>query len=152
MAPQNYSSQFSKLSQFSHHEDDASLSSPSSRATYLPQVPHPHSWFFGILKEFSSSSPVIMSRGDQRERDRAKRQAKEAAKNKGSAREGTPQSRNMEDGAKLAAKIAAKKAQQQEAAPAAAAPVKPKKATAKKNDNLDDLLSAGLQGTKKRAK
>jgi hypothetical protein len=94
-----------------------------------------------------------MSRGDQRERDRQKRQAKEAAKNKGSAREGTPLQRNADDAAKLQAKIAAKAAKTTDEGDkgAAGAPVVRKK-VAKKSDTLDDLLSAGLTGTKKTRK
>mmetsp|Transcript_20340 Transcript_20340/g.38050 ORF Transcript_20340/g.38050 Transcript_20340/m.38050 type:complete len:95 (-) Transcript_20340:1510-1794(-) len=89
-----------------------------------------------------------MSRGDQRERDRAKRQAKEAAKNKGAQREGTPLQRNQNDAAKLQAKIAAKQAKAAEdaskSASSSSGPV-PRKKVAKKTDTLDDLLSAGLQ-------
>ena len=94
-----------------------------------------------------------MTRGDQRERDRAKRQAKEAAKNKGNSREGTPLQRNMEDAAKLQAKIAAKQAKQSDQDQQqgnAIAPVQPKKIAKKVDNSLDDLLSAGL--TKKRGK
>ena len=50
-----------------------------------------------------------MSRGNQREVDRAKRQAKDASKNQ-ATREGTPMQRNQDDAAKLQAKIAAKAA------------------------------------------
>jgi hypothetical protein len=96
-----------------------------------------------------------MSRGDQRERDRQKRQAKEAAKNKGSAREGTPLQRNENDAAKLQAKIAAKQAQKAEqdanAGNTTKAPVARKK-VAKKSDNLVDLLNAGLTSGKKTRK
>jgi len=91
-----------------------------------------------------------MSRGDQRERDRAKRQAKEAAKNKSTQREGTPLQRNDNDKAALQAKIEAKKARQEAEAVAASstkAPVARKK-VAKKEDNLDDLLNAGLSKKK----
>jgi hypothetical protein len=93
-----------------------------------------------------------MTRGDQRERDRAKRQAKEAAKNKGTQREGTPLQRNDADKAALEAKIAAKKAQKAaEAANAAATkePVVRKKVPKKNEENLDALLSAGLATVKK---
>mmetsp|Transcript_49270 Transcript_49270/g.73481 ORF Transcript_49270/g.73481 Transcript_49270/m.73481 type:complete len:100 (-) Transcript_49270:842-1141(-) len=95
-----------------------------------------------------------MSRGDQRERDRAKRQAKLAKEGKNNQREGTPLQRNADDKAALAAKVAAKKAKK-EAEEAAAAgaksgsgPVKPKKAGKKKDDGLD-LLDAGLAVKKK---
>jgi hypothetical protein len=97
-----------------------------------------------------------MSRGDQRDRDRQKRQAKEAAKNaNGSAREGTPLQRNENDAAKLQAKIAAKQAQKSEqdanAGNTTNAPV-PRKKVAKKSDNLDDLLHAGLASGRKTRK
>ncbi|KAG7341465.1 hypothetical protein IV203_023417 [Nitzschia inconspicua] len=94
-----------------------------------------------------------MSRGDQRERDRQKRQAKEAAKNKGSNREGTPLQRNQDDAAKLQAKIAAKAAKLAEAQSQDTnkGPVVRKK-VAKKTDTLDDLLSAGLPGGNKARK
>jgi hypothetical protein len=86
-----------------------------------------------------------MSRGDQRDRDRQKRQAKEAAKNKGSGREGTPLQRNADDAAKLQAKVAAKAAKQTEQNNGLSGntPVARTK-VAKKSDTLDDLLSAGL--------
>mmetsp|Transcript_492 Transcript_492/g.1610 ORF Transcript_492/g.1610 Transcript_492/m.1610 type:complete len:94 (+) Transcript_492:48-329(+) len=93
-----------------------------------------------------------MTRGDQRERDRAKRQAKEASKNKGAQREGTPLQRNDADKAALEAKIAAKKAQKAaEAANAAATkePVVRKKVPKKNDENLDALLNAGLATVKK---
>ena len=85
-----------------------------------------------------------MSRGDQRERDRAKRQANEAAKSKGAGREGTPLLRNENDKAALEAKVAAKKAQAAEAESGTptAAPVVRKKVP--KKEDLNDLLSAGL--------
>lgn len=96
-----------------------------------------------------------MSRGDQRDRDRQKRQAKEAAKNKGQQREGTPLQRNEDDKAKLQAKIAAKKAQKEAEAAAAAtttskAPVVRKKVPKKQDASLDDLLNAGLTKGKKK--
>lgn len=91
-----------------------------------------------------------MSRGNQREVDRAKRQAKELKK-KGSTREGTPLQRNEDDAAKLQAKIAAKaakEAQEQAAgtsnASGVAPVVVPKKVLKKETAALDDLLSAGL--------
>mmetsp|Transcript_26698 Transcript_26698/g.75757 ORF Transcript_26698/g.75757 Transcript_26698/m.75757 type:complete len:95 (-) Transcript_26698:217-501(-) len=86
-----------------------------------------------------------MTRGDQRERDRAKRQAKEAAKSKGAGREGTPLLRNENDKAALEAKVAAKKAQkaaEAESGTPTAAPVVRKKVP--KKEDLNDLLSAGL--------
>jgi hypothetical protein len=98
-----------------------------------------------------------MSRGDQRDRDRAKRQAKDAGKNT-VQREGQPAERNADDGVKLAAKVEAKKKKgAEEAAKAAAAGGAPvvvpkKKVAVKKQDNFDDLLSAGLSTAKKRAK
>ena len=92
-----------------------------------------------------------MTRGDQRERDRAKRQAKEASKNKGGGREGTPLIRNENDKAALEAKIAAKKAQKAAEGSAGtstkAADGRKKEVT--KDANLDDLLSAGLTKGKK---
>lgn len=95
-----------------------------------------------------------MSRGDQRERDRAKRQAKEAAKNGGNKREGTPAQRNLDDKAALLAKLEAKKAAKEAAVnqPEAKAPVKPKSKAKKQDDNLDDLLNAGLTKGKKSKK
>jgi hypothetical protein len=110
--------------------------------------------------QISATDPIVlpcglkMTRGDQRERDRAKRQAKEASKNKGNSREGTPLQRNQDDAAKLAAKVAAKQAKVAEEAAttgtSTGAPV-PKKKVDKKADNLDDLLLAGL-GTEKKNK
>mmetsp|Transcript_6577 Transcript_6577/g.18809 ORF Transcript_6577/g.18809 Transcript_6577/m.18809 type:complete len:97 (+) Transcript_6577:19-309(+) len=93
-----------------------------------------------------------MTRGDQRERDRAKRQAKEAAKNKGHGREGTPLQRNQDDKAALEAKIAAKKAakaKEAEQSGGTAAPVVRKKVPKKQDVALDDLLNAGLAKAKK---
>ena len=94
-----------------------------------------------------------MSRGNQRDTDRAKRQAKDAAKNKQNNREGTPAQRNAEDAQKLQAKLSATAAKNAEAANAtpAKAPVARKK-VAKKADTMDDLLSAGLAGGKKKKK
>jgi hypothetical protein len=86
-----------------------------------------------------------MTRGDQRDRDRQKRQAKEAGKNKGSGREGTPMQRNADDAAKLQAKLAAKAAKKadEDNGNSGKVPVaRPK--VAKKTDDLDDLLAAGL--------
>jgi hypothetical protein len=63
-------------------------------------------------------------------------------------RDGTPASRNIEDAAKLQAKLVAKAAKKAEAENAAAtpdkAPVARKKGPDKKTDTLDDLLNAGL--------
>ncbi|KAL3932205.1 MAG: hypothetical protein SGBAC_010960 [Bacillariaceae sp.] len=94
-----------------------------------------------------------MSRGDQRDRDRAKRQAREAAKNTGIQREGTPQKRNEDDKAALLAKLEAKKAKelagsvkQDTKQPIARKKVK------KQTETLDDLLSAGLAAGKTKKK
>jgi len=92
-----------------------------------------------------------MSRGNQRERDRQKNQAKLAAKSKGDQREGTPSQRNANDKDALLAKIEAKKAAKAASADAqknTKAPVARKK-VAKKDDSLDDLLNAGLTKGKK---
>ena len=94
-----------------------------------------------------------MARGNQRDHDRAKRQAKDAAKNKGTTREGTPLQRNDADKAALEAKIAAKKAQKAAAEAQSGdtkAPVVRKKVPTKKDDSLDDLLNAGLSKGKKK--
>ena len=92
-----------------------------------------------------------MSRGNQREVDRAKRQAKEAKKNN-SNREGTPLQRNQDDAAKLQAKVAAKKAAADAKANAGSekAPVVRKKVPKKQDMGLDDLLNAGLAKGKKK--
>uniref|UniRef100_A0A7S2XTZ6 Small EDRK-rich factor-like N-terminal domain-containing protein n=1 Tax=Attheya septentrionalis TaxID=420275 RepID=A0A7S2XTZ6_9STRA len=105
-----------------------------------------------------------MARGDKRERDRAKKQADLASREKGT-KEGRPDQRNMNDsaalGAKVAAKQAAKKAQEETdklaaewgAGTAGAPKVLPKKKKAvKKGDGMDDLLSAGLSASKKKGK
>ena len=94
-----------------------------------------------------------MSRGDQRDRDRAKRQAKEAAKNNGTQREGTPQQRNADDKAALLAKLEAKRTKQL-AGPLDQDAKKPvvRKKEKKKSEALDDLLSAGLAAGKKKKK
>jgi hypothetical protein len=91
-----------------------------------------------------------MSRGDQRDRDRAKREAKEAAKTKGKQREGTPQSRNQDDKVALQAKLEAKKAEQATGASVqdTQKPVARKKVK-KEADDLDDLLNVGLKQKKK---
>ncbi|CAJ1968641.1 unnamed protein product [Cylindrotheca closterium] len=94
-----------------------------------------------------------MSRGDQRDRDRQKRQAREASKNNVTQREGTPQQRNADDKAALLAKLEAKKAKQL-AEPLdqnANIPV-PRKKGKKQSETLDDLLSAGLAVGKKKKK
>jgi len=92
-----------------------------------------------------------MSRGDQRDRDRAKRQAKDAAKNKVKQREGTPQQRNADDKAALLAKLEAKKAKQlsESKDQVEKKPVVRKKVK-KETESLDDLLSAGLTAGKKK--
>jgi hypothetical protein len=51
-----------------------------------------------------------MTRGNQREIDRARAQARNAANAPGAKREGTPQSRNEADAAALKAKLEAKAA------------------------------------------
>jgi hypothetical protein len=68
--------------------------------------------------------------------------------------EGNPMSRNLNDSAALAAKVAQKAEQkklEEEAAARAVSgqPVLPKKKVAKADAALDDLLSAGLTGKKK---
>lgn len=96
-----------------------------------------------------------MSRGDKRERDREKNQKKLQDKARQEARGGNPLQRNMDDAAKLQAKVAAKKAKEQDSQSQCTATVGStvagKKVPAKKKDNLDDLLGAGL-ATKKRVK
>jgi len=57
-----------------------------------------------------------MTRGNQREIDRARAQARNKGKSGGEKREGNPQQRNESDAAKLAEKIARKKAQAEEQA------------------------------------
>lgn len=94
-----------------------------------------------------------MSRGDKRERDRAKSQAKLAKKNN-SNKEGDPLQRNASDSAALAAKVAKKKAmleEQEKAAvsASASASVVRKKVPKKADAGLDDLLNAGLSAGKK---
>mmetsp|Transcript_5015 Transcript_5015/g.10374 ORF Transcript_5015/g.10374 Transcript_5015/m.10374 type:complete len:99 (-) Transcript_5015:193-489(-) len=98
-----------------------------------------------------------MSRGDQRERDRAKNLAKQQQKAKQNSKSGDPLSRNANDAAALQAKVAAKqeKVKAEEAAgtnSSGKGPVVRKKGTQKKKESVDDLLSAGLAGGKKRAK
>lgn len=94
-----------------------------------------------------------MSRGDQRDRDRAKRQAKDAAKNKVNQREGTPQQRNADDKAALLAKLEAKKAKQlSESKDQVEKKTVVRKKVKKETESLDDLLSAGLTAGKKKKK
>jgi len=94
-----------------------------------------------------------MSRGDQRDRDRAKRQAKDAAKNKANQREGTPQQRNADDKAALLAKLEAKKAKQlSESKDQVEKKTVVRKKVKKETESLDDLLSAGLTAGKKKKK
>jgi hypothetical protein len=96
-----------------------------------------------------------MSRGNQRDTDRQKRQAKLQKMSNGNQREGTPASRNEDDKAKLLAKLEAKKAKAQDDANAATQSTKKtvvRKKVAKQADNLDDLLNAGLSGGKKKKK
>jgi hypothetical protein len=86
---------------------------------------------------------------------REKNLKKQQDKQKSQGREGNPLSRNLNDSAALAEKIARKQAlmkeQEEEAARVAAAQTK----TKKKSENLtstglDDLLNAGLVGVKKK--
>ena len=72
-----------------------------------------------------------MARGDQRERDRAKKQARLAKDAKGVAKEGNPEQRNLADSAALAVVVKSK-------------------AKKKEPAGLDDLLSAGLAGGRKK--
>jgi hypothetical protein len=91
-----------------------------------------------------------MSRGDQRVRDRAKREAKEASKTGGKQREGTVQQRNQDDKEALLIKLEAKKAQKAtgESAQDTKRPVARKKVE-KQADDLFSLLNAGLKQGKK---
>jgi len=92
-----------------------------------------------------------MARGNQREISREKNLKKLAAKSGGSQREGSVHDRNSSDKDALLAKVAAKKAAKEaaEAAGPAQQVVKPKKKK-KEAEGLDDLLSAGLSGNKKK--
>lgn len=119
-----------------------------------------------------------MSRGDQRERDRAKKQAKLAKQSGGSQRvrasrtrnrnllaiiatiltlkfpsqEGRPADRNAEDKLKLEAKVAAKReklSKEEQQQSNTKAPIVRKKKDVK-NASLDDLLDAGLTKGKKK--
>jgi hypothetical protein len=87
-----------------------------------------------------------MSRGGQRDRDRAKREAKDASKTKGKQREGTIQQRNQDDKEALQAKLEAKKAEKATGASVqdTKKPVARKKVK-KQADDLDDLLNVGLK-------
>ncbi|KAL7438712.1 hypothetical protein ACHAXM_006419 [Skeletonema potamos] len=97
-----------------------------------------------------------MARGDQRERDRAKKQARLQKDAKSHAKEGNPEQRNLADSAALAAKVAKKaemkkKQEEEEQRQLANKPVVAKsKAKKKEADGLDDLLSAGLGKGKKK--
>lgn len=96
-----------------------------------------------------------MSRGDKRERDRAKNQAKLQAKTASKSKSGNIVDRNASDKSALEAKIARKAKQKQEEEAAAASAVtkvvRKKGAGVKKVDEgLDDLLSAGLNKSKKK--
>ncbi|KAL7437089.1 hypothetical protein ACHAXH_008793 [Discostella pseudostelligera] len=95
-----------------------------------------------------------MTRGDQRDRDRAKKQAKLQKETRSQGKEGRPEQRNLNDSAALAAKVAKKaemKQKQEEEALRASSttPVVRKKVTTKKEEDLDALLSVGLPGKKK---
>lgn len=94
-----------------------------------------------------------MARGNQREQAREKNQKKLDAKSGGDQRSGTINDRNASDGGALAAKVAAKKAAKEAEAAAGPAPtiVKPK-GKKKEAAGLDDLLSTGLSGVKKKGK
>mmetsp|Transcript_2101 Transcript_2101/g.3972 ORF Transcript_2101/g.3972 Transcript_2101/m.3972 type:complete len:97 (-) Transcript_2101:290-580(-) len=96
-----------------------------------------------------------MARGDQRERDQAKKQARLAKDGKGKAKDGRPEQRNANDSDALAAKVAMKaemkkKQEEEEANAVSNAPVVRKKKK-KEVDSLDDLFSAALtvKGRKK---
>lgn len=67
---------------------------------------------------------------------------------------GDPLKRNENDAAALQAKVAAKKAAKEakDGVTPDNGPVPRKKMAAKKADNMDDLLSAGLTSTSKRVK
>lgn len=96
-----------------------------------------------------------MARGDQRERDRAKKQARLAKDAKNQAKGGNPETRNANDAAALQAKVARKaemktKEEEELARAARSKPVARKKKGKKEDDSLDDLLSAGLAGKGKK--
>lgn len=91
-----------------------------------------------------------MSRGDKRERDRAKNQIKQQQKTKQQAKTGNILDRNTADKLALDKKIAMKVAKKKEEELAAANTAKSNKVTRKKKLNnvelgLDDLLNAGLK-------
>mmetsp|Transcript_35404 Transcript_35404/g.40356 ORF Transcript_35404/g.40356 Transcript_35404/m.40356 type:complete len:101 (+) Transcript_35404:115-417(+) len=91
-----------------------------------------------------------MSRGDQRERDRAKSQAKLAQKQNVSQKAGDLHSRNQNDKDALLNKIAAKKAMQgkleKQAAEDASIVKKPmRKKKQVKEDSLDDIFNEALK-------
>jgi len=91
-----------------------------------------------------------MSRGDKRERDRAKNQIKQQQKTKQQAKAGNILDRNTADKLALDKKIAMKAAKKKEEELAAANTAKSNKVTRKKKLNnvelgLDDLLNAGLK-------
>mmetsp|Transcript_50512 Transcript_50512/g.107609 ORF Transcript_50512/g.107609 Transcript_50512/m.107609 type:complete len:96 (-) Transcript_50512:786-1073(-) len=94
-----------------------------------------------------------MARGNQREQAREKNLKKLQAKSGGDQRAGTIHDRNASDKNALEAKVAAKKAAKEAEAAAGPAPkvVKPK-GKKKEAAGLDDLLSAGLSGAKKKGK
>ena len=172
------------------HQSDRTTSRCPSRAfeqntilTFAPCFSLVCHFFYLFLFHFVFQSN--MSRGDQRDRDRAKNLAKLQAKTKALGRvrsttsenetlhqkvgvflilslhfflffvlqPGDPLQRNSSDAAALEAKIAEKKAkQEQETAiqAGAVAPVVRKKVpTMTKKDSVDDLLSAGLSSTSK---
>merc|ERR1711957_338550 len=99
-----------------------------------------------------------MSRGGQRERDRAKSQAKLEKNKPAQGREGNPADRNAADSTALSVKVAKKEAARKvrEAAEAAALNSAPKVMRKKipkiAEPGLDDLLNAGLPGGKKKKK
>jgi len=96
-----------------------------------------------------------MARGNQRDEARAKNLKKQQAAMKGGSREGDPLSRNEDDKAKLQEKIA-KKAEMKKEAEAKAEMDASKGISAKRKEKkkevagLDDLLSAGISGGKKK--
>lgn len=97
-----------------------------------------------------------MARGDQRDRDRAKAQAKLAKKGGAGKSDGHPAQRNANDSVALAEKVAKKAAMKKEADEKAAkegsTKIVERKKVKKKEEGLDDLLSAGLAGGKGKKK
>lgn len=93
-----------------------------------------------------------MARGNQREQAREKTQKKLAAKSGGDQRQGTVHDRNDSDASALQAKVAAKKAAKEAEEAAGPAQVVKKPKAKKEAAGLDDLLSAGLAGGKKKGK